>query len=126
MTGHRACGELTGAVANLPDMIETVELTVADGRLRADVAGPAAGEPVLLLHGFPQTRHTWRHQLPALAAAGFRAVAPDQRGYSPGLRPERSTGTTSTGWWPTWSSWPTRSVVGSISLATTGVVRWPG
>ena len=75
-------------MANLPDMIETVELTVADGRLRADVAGPAAGEPVLLLHGFPQTRHTWRHQLPALAAAGFRAVAPDQRGYSPGLRPE--------------------------------------
>ncbi len=70
-----------------PNMIETVELTISDGRLRADVDGPADGEPVLLLHGFPQTRYTWRHQLPALAEAGFRAVAPDQRGYSPGLRP---------------------------------------
>ena len=52
-----------------------------------DTAGPAMGPPVLLLHGFPQTRHMWRHQLRALAAAGFRAVAPDQRGYSPGARP---------------------------------------
>ncbi|MGH1493763.1 MAG: alpha/beta fold hydrolase [Acidimicrobiales bacterium] len=68
-------------------MIETVELSIAGGRLRADVSGPPEGEPVLLLHGFPQTRYTWRHQLPSLAEAGYRAVAPDQRGYSPGLRP---------------------------------------
>ncbi len=54
----------------------------------ADVAGPADGELVLLLHGFPQTRHTWRAELPALAAAGFRACAPDQRGYSAGARPD--------------------------------------
>ena len=47
------------------------------------------GQPlVLLLHGFPQTNHTWRHQLPALAAAGFNAVAPNQRGYSAGARPQ--------------------------------------
>ena len=52
------------------------------------VAGPADGEPVVLLHGFPQTSRAWRHQLDALAAAGYRAVAPDQRGYSPGARPE--------------------------------------
>ena len=52
---------------------------------RAD--GPPDGEVVLLLHGFPQTSYTWRYQLPALAGAGFRAVAPDQRGYSPGARP---------------------------------------
>jgi len=46
------------------------------------------GQPlVLLLHGFPQTNHTWRHQLPALAAAGLHAVAPNQRGYSAGARP---------------------------------------
>jgi len=49
--------------------------------------GPADGELVLLLHGFPQTSWCWRNQLPALAAAGYRAVAPDQRGYSPGARP---------------------------------------
>ena len=56
-------------------------------RFTADIAGDASAPLVLLLHGFPQTRYTWRHQLPALAAAGFRAVAPDQRGYSPGARP---------------------------------------
>jgi pimeloyl-ACP methyl ester carboxylesterase len=51
----------------------------------------AAGDPshplVLLLHGFPQTHHSYRDQLPALAARGYFAVAPNQRGYSPGARP---------------------------------------
>ena len=50
-------------------------------------AGPPGGETVILLHGFPQTSYEWRHQIHALAEAGFRAVAPDQRGYSPGARP---------------------------------------
>jgi pimeloyl-ACP methyl ester carboxylesterase len=54
----------------------------------ADVAGPAHGPLVLMLHGFPESRHSWRAALPALAAAGYRAVAPDQRGYSPGARPD--------------------------------------
>jgi pimeloyl-ACP methyl ester carboxylesterase len=54
----------------------------------ADVLGPAGGPLVLLLHGFPESRHSWRAALPALAAAGYRAVAPDQRGYSPGARPD--------------------------------------
>lgn len=50
-------------------------------------AGPAEGDLVLLLHGFPQTSRCWAAQLEALAAAGYRAVAPDQRGYSPDARP---------------------------------------
>src|SRR5919106_4048799 len=54
----------------------------------ADVAGPVEGPLVLLLHGFPESRHSWRAALPALAAAGYRAMAPDQRGYSPGARPD--------------------------------------
>jgi pimeloyl-ACP methyl ester carboxylesterase len=58
------------------------------GELTAELDGPQDGPLVVLLHGFPQTRHTWRAQVPALAAAGFRAVAPDQRGYSAGLRPD--------------------------------------
>lgn len=45
------------------------------------------GEVVLLLHGFPQTKESWRHVTPALADAGYRVLAPDQRGYSPGARP---------------------------------------
>lgn len=52
-------------------------------------AGPKDGMPVVLCHGFPELAYSWRHQLPALAAAGFRAIAPDQRGYGRSGRPER-------------------------------------
>lgn len=51
----------------------------------ATVAGE--GPLVLLLHGFPDTRGTWRHQVGALAAAGFRVVAPSLRGYEPASQP---------------------------------------
>jgi pimeloyl-ACP methyl ester carboxylesterase len=52
------------------------------GGLRMHVAEQGASGPlVVLLHGFPETWYSWRHQLGALADAGFRAVAPDQRGY---------------------------------------------
>ena len=47
------------------------------------VAGPESGPLALCLHGFPDTAHTYRHLLPELAAAGFRAVAPFSRGYAP-------------------------------------------
>jgi pimeloyl-ACP methyl ester carboxylesterase len=46
------------------------------------------GPVVLLAHGFPELGYSWRHQLPALAAAGYRAVAPDQRGYGRSSRPD--------------------------------------
>ena len=45
--------------------------------------GPAEGPLALCLHGFPDTAHTWRHLLPELASAGYRAVAPFLRGYAP-------------------------------------------
>ncbi len=45
--------------------------------------------PVVLSHGFPELAYSWRHQLPALAAAGYRAIAPDQRGYGLSDRPEK-------------------------------------
>src|SRR6185503_11598725 len=70
--------------------IETHEVSCGDLAFTADVAGPAGGEPVLLLHGFPETRHMWRAQLEALGAAGYRAVAPDQRGYARDARPPRT------------------------------------
>jgi pimeloyl-ACP methyl ester carboxylesterase len=47
-----------------------------------------SGPAVVLCHGFPELAFSWRHQLPALAAAGFRALAPDQRGYGASDRPE--------------------------------------
>ena len=51
-------------------------------------AGPKEGPLILLLHGLPRTSWEWHYQLPKLAKAGFRAVAPDLRGYCPGARPE--------------------------------------
>ncbi len=59
---------------------ETLSLAANGLRLHALAAGPADGPLVVLLHGFPETSHGWRHQMPALAAAGYRVVAPDQRG----------------------------------------------
>ncbi len=53
----------------------------------AKMAGHRDHPLVLMLHGFPQTNHTWRHQLGGLAEAGYFAVAPNQRGYSAGARP---------------------------------------
>jgi len=54
---------------------------VQAGRLDMHIAEAGQGPLVLLLHGFPESWYSWRHQLVALAAAGFHAVAPDQRGY---------------------------------------------
>ncbi len=49
-----------------------------------------AGEPVILLHGFPETSHMWIPLMERLSAEGYRCLAPDQRGYSPGARPTGS------------------------------------
>ena len=54
----------------------------SDSGLRMHVAEAGEGPLVLLLHGFPECWYSWRHQLTALAAAGYHAVAPDQRGYA--------------------------------------------
>jgi pimeloyl-ACP methyl ester carboxylesterase len=56
--------------------------------VRLHVAEQGEGPLVLLLHGFPESWYSWRHQIAPLAAAGYRAVAPDQRGYARSERPE--------------------------------------
>lgn len=56
-------------------------IQVGDLAMHVAEAGPADGPPVVLLHGFPETFWSWRHQLGPLASAGFRVVAPDLRGY---------------------------------------------
>lgn len=68
-------------------MIDHLQIPTDAGTFDALAAGPAGGRPVLLLHGFPESSAQWDHQLGALGAAGCRVVAPDQRGYSPGVRP---------------------------------------
>ena len=68
--------------------MEQLRIPVGDGlTLDAVATGPQDGEVVLLLHGFPQTSWSWRGVWPVLAEAGYRVVAPDQRGYSPDARP---------------------------------------
>lgn len=56
--------------------------------LRVTEAGDPGNPVVVLAHGFPELAHSWRHQIPALAAAGYHVLAPDQRGYGGSSRPE--------------------------------------
>jgi pimeloyl-ACP methyl ester carboxylesterase len=65
-----------------PTMIKTngIDMAVYE-------AGPKDGLPVVLCHGFPELAYSWRHQIPVLAAAGYRVIAPDQRGYGRTSRP---------------------------------------
>lgn len=70
------------------------EIAFPDSRL-LDINGielavyeQGAGDPVIFLHGFPELAYSWRHQLPALADAGFRAIAVDQRGYGQSSCPQ--------------------------------------
>lgn len=63
--------------------VETTEHTVRTGRHTTGylAAGPEDGPLVIFVHGWPELSISWRHQLPVLAGLGFRAVAPDMRGY---------------------------------------------
>ncbi|GGW56477.1 hypothetical protein GCM10010503_37030 [Streptomyces lucensis JCM 4490] len=70
-------------------VVSQLSVSTCAGVFDAIGAGPSEGRPVLLLHGLPQTGLVWRRQIEALAAHGYRVVAPDQRGYSPGARPQR-------------------------------------
>ncbi|MFG3023634.1 alpha/beta fold hydrolase [Streptomyces sp. NPDC048254] len=56
--------------------------------IRLHIAEEGSGPLVVLLHGFPESWHSWQHQFGPLAAAGFHVVAPDQRGYGSSDRPE--------------------------------------
>ncbi|AVV40701.1 alpha/beta hydrolase [Streptomyces sp. P3] len=68
-------------------MTEHLRIPSPAGVFDAIAAGPVDGRPLLFLHGFPQTAIVWEEQVAALGDRGFRAVAPDTRGYSPGVRP---------------------------------------
>jgi pimeloyl-ACP methyl ester carboxylesterase len=64
---------------------------VAANGIQIAVTEQGEGPAVVLCHGFPELAYSWRHQLPALAAGGFRAIAPDQRGYGGTDRPAEVT-----------------------------------
>jgi pimeloyl-ACP methyl ester carboxylesterase len=60
---------------------------VTTNGIRLAVYEQGTGFPVVFCHGFPELAFSWRHQLPALAKAGYHAIAPDQRGYGASDRP---------------------------------------
>ncbi len=78
-------------MANTSDQnlkVEIKEITANGMIFRCRVCGlENSGEPVILMHGFPETSHMWEDLLIFLAAQGYRCLAPDLRGYSPGARP---------------------------------------
>ena len=85
--GLAGCGGSSDA-GNVPSgEISWTEVDANGLTFRARVAGPESGELVILLHGFPSTSAQWVEQIRALGEAGYRVVAPDQRGYSPQARP---------------------------------------
>jgi pimeloyl-ACP methyl ester carboxylesterase len=67
---------------------EVTHRSIETNGIHMHLAEAGAGPLVLLCHGFPESWYSWRHQLSALAEAGFRAVAPDMRGYGRTDRPE--------------------------------------
>jgi pimeloyl-ACP methyl ester carboxylesterase len=69
-------------------MSEPAQRLIESNGIRLNIAEQGSGPIVLLCHGFPESWYSWRHQIGALAAAGFHAVAPDLRGYGKSDRPE--------------------------------------
>src|ERR1700761_1154253 len=83
------------------------------GEVRLHYVEAGHGPPVVLLHGFPDFWYSWRFQIPALAGAGFRVIAPDLRGYNLSSRP------------PDVSSYATGRLAGDVRdlIAERGVSR---
>ena len=74
--------------AETQEHVDEMQIEVGELVFDAVVDGPEDGPVVFMLHGFPQSAYEWRYQIPVLASMGFRVIAPDQRGYSPGARPQ--------------------------------------
>jgi epoxide hydrolase 4 len=68
--------------------LEKQFIKVGEVTLHVVMAGPKDGEPVILLHGFPEFWYCWRKQIPYLAEKGFRVIVPDQRGYNLSDKPK--------------------------------------
>ncbi|WP_424806078.1 alpha/beta fold hydrolase [Rhodococcus sp. 27YEA15] len=66
----------------------SIDITVGSFTFDALVSGPADGTPLLALHGFPESASSWSLVMPFLTDAGYRVIAPNQRGYAAGARPE--------------------------------------
>src|SRR5436190_11888262 len=78
-----------GTAQTAPDMAGPIRQRIIETNgIHLNIAEKGSGPLVLLCHGFPESWYSWRHQIDALAAAGFHAVAPDMRGYGGSDAPE--------------------------------------
>jgi len=81
-----ARGTIPNGPAHYPHRMDRILHAVNGVQLAAIDEG--VGDPVVMIHGFPELAFSWRHQIPALTEAGFRAIAYDQRGYGESSKPE--------------------------------------
>jgi pimeloyl-ACP methyl ester carboxylesterase len=86
--GSNLCAMETAVAPADAGVLEQLTVTIGGHHHSALAAGPASGELVLLLHGWPEFADAWTEQLHALGEAGYRALAVDQRGYAAGARPD--------------------------------------
>jgi epoxide hydrolase 4 len=105
--GVKRLGTVQHRFARLPD----VRLHVVDAQPFRNSPAEAADKPlIVLLHGFPEAWFSWRHQIPVLAAAGYRVLAPDMRGYSLSDKPQGL------------RAYGIEELVGDVA----GLIRWAG
>jgi pimeloyl-ACP methyl ester carboxylesterase len=89
-------------------MSEPTQRTIQSNGIRLNIAEQGKGPLVLMCHGFPESWYSWRHQINALAAAGFHAVAPDNARLWQGDAPEAIDQYTCSIWSATWWACSTR------------------
>lgn len=79
-------------MSNIPDFPKSTLICVNGVKLEVFEAGQEnKGNPIVLCHGWPEHAFSWRHQMPALAEAGFHVIVPNQRGYGKSSRPDQIT-----------------------------------
>jgi pimeloyl-ACP methyl ester carboxylesterase len=85
--GRSDFDEISHAQGQITTPLESEMIDVGDVKLHVVFAGPEDGEPVILIHGFPEFWYMWRNHIDALAQAGYRVAAPDMRGYNRSDKP---------------------------------------
>ncbi len=88
VAGDDAASPTTVGDQAVDDRVEHHRARVNDVSLHYVTAGPEDGALAVLLHGFPEFWYSWRYQIPALADAGYRVLAPDMRGYNRSEAPD--------------------------------------
>ncbi len=87
--GRSNFDEVSHAETQVGIKLESKFIDTGDVKLHVVFAGPKDGEPVIMLHGFPEFWYMWRHHIAALAKEGYRVAAPDMRGYNRSDKPSK-------------------------------------